>query len=74
MPLGYLKDQAAVNRIISRQSPGVACYGRNGVEKYSLGYLRLCLSRMDKKRSGAKTECMMSMKKEVASWDADGKI
>lgn len=71
VPLGYLRDQAALNRIITCRFPGVVCYNRSRIGKYRIGYLKHCFSHMEKRRSGAEAECMKSMKKVVAPWDAE---
>lgn len=77
LPYHYLKDQTALNRLVKCDFPGVACY-RNAADDRrgrKLGLLGHCFSVLEKKRKGAKEECMKKFKTETAiMWDADGRL
>lgn len=75
LPYHYLRDQTALNRLLKCDFPGVACYRNAPHERDGrrLGLLGHCFSVLDKKKKGAKEECMKKFKTKWAiKWDADG--
>lgn len=63
-----LKDQAALNSLISCQMPLVNCFPR--AEYRELGLMRHCLSVLNREHSDGKRNCMRAAKSKVARWDA----
>lgn len=74
-PYHYLRDQMALNRLVKCAFPGVVCYrdAEGDRQGRRLGMIRHCFSVMDKRKKGAKEECMKKLKTVVLRWDAEGK-